>query len=466
MKREKDFFKEKIYSFIITADKLGFRKVAQVMDRLIANRSPIDHKRWDEQTRSPTAQTVLRSLEIKVNEDEELTEEAQRTLKNLPKIEENVKGIHKRDNELMALEETGGLKTFKNRITSRQPSDILWSIVKLSTDENILKAFFSRKTKLGIRDIKDWKDFKKSHIEPFLIVLREAFGRACTDIVWKLAAQGSRFYGCRVETLEPEDIYSRAYEFFSECGISQSMIFSISSGLPNPLERHGTQWYLNRYNINPDNEAVKDLLLKNPFRIVNFSRGILNNNLPCERIYVWEMERTRIALRKAYEAVPKEKKELFISDAIEKISECLSFPKLRILEIPSFETWMTRLTRNGPNTIMISFRGTTSKRISHGINIKFSRAEEIDQLYKIVFPIGTVISQTIYPNITLGILWAVAICMESKIYYDLQKKLFARGFDWRTIRIEGLNEIKPFGLIPKQKIKKTAETKIEEMLQS
>jgi hypothetical protein len=164
--------------------------------------------------------------------------------------------------------------------------------------------------------------------------------------------------------------------------------------------------------------------------------------------------------------VPNEKKDLFVSDSVARLAECLAFPELRILEIPSFSSWMTRLTRNGPNSIMISFRGPISKRISHAVNINFTKAEDIDRILRLVLPIGAVASGALFPHIVLGILWAVAIGFEIGTYEVLKKKVFAKGFDWQTARIDGLEEIKPFRRILERDVARTAEATVHRLLSS
>jgi hypothetical protein len=169
-------------------------------------------------------------------------------------------------------------------------------------------------------------------------------------------------------------------------------------------------------------------------------------------------------LKKAYAAVPKEKKDLFVTDAIARLAECLVLPQLRIVEVPTFERWMTRLTRNGPNSIMVSFRGALSKRISHAININFARAEEVDRILRLVLPIGGVIAEAAHPSVALGILWAAAIGIEATVYEELKKQVFTRGTDWPNGRIEGLHEVKPFGEIEAARATKIAEQTVHRML--
>jgi hypothetical protein len=182
--------------------------------------------------------------------------------------------VDENDDELLPIEETGGLRTFNDHIASRQPADILWSLVRLQSSEKAVRAFFSRK--LGLKADKDWNEFKKRRINPILEALRNGLGEAYSNVLWSITAQASRMYGCKLEKLWPEDVYTRAFQFYTDCGLGQSITFSTSSGLPNPLERHGTDWFLERYDIDPENEAVADLLLKNPFRTDNFTKGILN----------------------------------------------------------------------------------------------------------------------------------------------------------------------------------------------
>lgn len=262
----------------------------------------------------------------------------------------------------------------------------------------------------------------------------------------------------------PEDVYTRAYQFYTDCGLAQSVTFSTSSGLPNPLERHGSHWYLDHYEVDPDNEAVADLLLKNPFRMSNFAMGILNTQVLCKRLYVWELHGTSKALRKAYAAVPDDKKDLFVTDAIDELAQCFAVPQLRILEVPTFDSWMTRLTRNAPNSIMVSFRGPISKRISHAVNLNFASAEEIDSIYKQVLLFAPIIGGAVFPSMAMGVLWVAAIGVETAVYEQLKRRVFGRGVNLQSARIDGVNEIKPYGGMTSKKAINDAEATIHRLL--
>jgi len=457
-------YKSKIAAIINAANKTGHAKLAKAIEVLVAERSPSQHKRWDEETRKPVIGAITDSLIKQVLQEEDLDLDAQKALTNLPEIQEPIQGINENENELIAVEETGGLRTAKNQIAARQPSDILWSLVRLCSNDKVLRAFFKRRPAAGIRELKDWLAFQKTQIEPIRAVLREALGEAHHNLLWSLAAHASKLYGCSLETLRAEDVYSRAYQFYSDCGLSQNMTFSTSSGLPNPLERHGTDWYLDRYDVDPSNDSVADLLLKNPFRTINFTKGVLNQELLCPRLYVWESKGTGKALQKAWAAVPVNNKDLFYADSVDRLAECLRMPQLRIMEIPMFEPWMKRLTRNGPKSIMISFRGPISKKISHAININYAKASEMEGLYRLVLPVGAAVTQALHQNEALGLFWAAAIGMERYTYENLERRLFKKGFDWQTSTVDGLEEIKPFGTVPESMVQRIAERTVSKLL--
>ena len=145
---------------------------------------------------------------------------------------------------------------------------------------------------------------------------------------------------------------------------------------------------------------------------------------------------------------PKESRELFVRDSAKLLAECLSFNRIRIFEMDQFDNWMKRLTRNGPESVMISFRGSESKRITSAMNINFEKSENRQQIYLLLFALtGGLIGST--GSIPISVFWTAAVAGEAFLYEKLKSKMFKKGFSWQKSVANGLREIKPFGTIGK-----------------
>lgn len=426
-----------------TNERLPF--LAKAIAGFLLERSEAEHARWDSKTREPAAETVLSSLKKQANDQEELDESASRALRDLSTISYKVPHLKDTDEQILALRELSHVEIARSRITARQPCDILWGVLRLLSDETVIRVFFSRSAHLRLRDDKDWRCFRKDQLVPLWRVLKTTAREYGEDAIWQSCAIASRVYRCRVERLDAEDVYTQAHAFHFNCGGGRSVIFSLTSDAVNPLERRGSGWFVQRYGVDPNDESLRDLMLKNPFRPDNFGRGILNGSVPGERLFTWELNSTAKALQTAYNAVPREKRDLFVKDAVENLKECFEFPKIRILEVEKFENWMKRLTRNGPDSVMVSFRGADSRRICHAVNVDFSKSARMHQLWQLVFGVASASSMACTPSSALAILWASAIGFENVMYEELRSQVFQKGFDWKQATALGVREVKPFG---------------------
>lgn len=343
----------------------------------------------------------------------------------------------------------GGIETHDNEVAAEEPASVLWSLHRLCSDESALRAYFSYLHPTAIRDALDWRDFKVNHLTPFLTSFAEAFGAVYKQALWEAAVLAGRAYRCDISRFDPSDIYTRAGEFYHSCGIGRSVTFSTSSGLPNPMERHGTDWFIDRYSLDQDDPVTKNLILKNPFRTQNFTEGCLNASFQCERQYVWEQRGTARALQQSYTALPTDKRDLFIADAVGLLAECYC-PRLRIVETDSFEGWMSRFTRCGPNSVMISFRGPKSKKISHAVNLTFAGAKKAHNFYQLA--IGVTAAATSFPPLAgpagslAALCWSV-VAVENYAYGKLESEVLRKGHEWGSTPAPGLRIVKEFGTL-------------------
>lgn len=431
------------------ADKLKLKKIANLCDALILKRSQQMHDKWNKENRTQIADVTIQSLIQQTNDGEELTSETQDLLRNLARVKAKVKGIKKQDNELLPIEELGGFETFDGEVETDNPANIIWSLIRLQCSEEILHSFFKQNKSLRLRDERDWSDFKRYHLKKIWILFKETFGNLYKDYLWRAGILASRIYTDNIIKLQtPEAVYTNLKSLFHDCGHGHSVIFGTSSILPNPLERYGTDWFNSRYRINSRDKIYGEASLKNPFRPIACSHGLLDKSAPCERSYIWDFSNTARSLRAAYSQVPSDTRSLFIEDSIDLLTDCFAFEKLRIMELASFDNWMKRLSINTPNSVLISFRGARSKRISHAIRINFQKAHQRHLLYRSINIIGTTSSLLLDPKVgaTLGLVFG----LEETIYGVIESNLFKRESGWNFANPQ-LREIKAFGVVGSRK---------------
>jgi hypothetical protein len=331
---------------------------------------PKDYKKFNYEKRTRVREITLDSLinAIDRNAIEELNNEAKNSLKNFPKIEQKADVIDDKSEESKLIQAFQDVEIGENHIKYDDPWDPFSTVLKMSFADPILYSFL--KHQFSLRDQHDYDEIKKSFFGPLHRTLKECLGEKFKDILYLFVFQLSRLYGVPpIKKLKPEGVYTGGYPFYKRHEGELTITFSTSSGLLNPLERFGTDEFVQRYSVPAD--AVGDLLLKNPYRMDNFTKGILNNDIDCKRIYVWEKDDTSKALNEALDKVPKDKRQEFLDDAVNLLAEAFMFDKIRIIEIEKFDGWMRRFTRNAKGEIMFSLRGTESKRISEAIQINF-----------------------------------------------------------------------------------------------
>lgn len=182
------------------------------------------------------------------------------------------------------------------------------------------------------------------------------------------AANIERFFGFSKRLLSSTDVYQRGYEFYRESskGIpGNTLTLSNTSGLWNPHERLGTKEFTRRYGMNEG----AGLKYKDGFRETNFTNGILNSELSCRRIYLFNEGLTWQGFAKARQAAKK--KRAFDRDAAQFVDEvcCRMDASSGGLQLVAVKNWNTfpalaLVTRISKNVVMFSNRGS-DLAISH-----------------------------------------------------------------------------------------------------
>ncbi|MCJ7498484.1 MAG: hypothetical protein MUO78_10205, partial [candidate division Zixibacteria bacterium] len=296
---------------------------------------PKDYKEFNYEKRTRVQEITLDSLlnAIDKNEIEELNNEAKNSLENFPKIEQKVDDIDGQSEESKLIQAFGDVDIEKTNIKYDDPWDPLSTILKMSFADPILYSFL--KHQFSLRDQHDYNEVKKSFFSPLHHTLKESLGEKFKDVLYLSVFQLSHLYGVPpIKKFKPADVYTGGYPFYKGHEGESTITFATSSGLPNPLERFGTDKFVQKYSVPSDPGG--DLLLKNPFRMDNFTKGILNNDINCKRIYVWEKDRTSKALKEALDKVPEDKRQEFLDDSVNLLAEAFMFDKIRIIEIEKF----------------------------------------------------------------------------------------------------------------------------------
>jgi hypothetical protein len=181
------------------------------------------------------------------------------------------------------------------------------------------------------------------------------------------------FYSPSFQKVSAEEIYrgTRGYLERAEGGIA--VTFATSSGIIDPLERYGTAAFANKLEL--DGEVSKGLPLKDPWREVNFSNGLLNKELP-SRAYFFNRQYTAKKMQQVYNNLSSDIKEKYVRLSVGLLEEALlleNINKLRLYEVDSksFEPPLWRLTRIAPNYLLISCRNKNTKAIAHGLLFNF-----------------------------------------------------------------------------------------------
>ena len=148
--------------------------------------------------------------------------------------------------------------------------------------------------------------------------------------------------------------------------------FSTSSGLPDPLEWMGSDWYCRRYSVTQEELTKCGVGNKNPFRPINYGLGICNAQLPCKRLYVLQYSKTAEQVQNAYHIASRAGKGyLYLRDAVIQLIQVFRTPNLKIIFIHDFPEPLWAWTRISQKEVMLSCRPNTSERkISHGLWLK------------------------------------------------------------------------------------------------
>jgi len=164
-------------------------------------------------------------------------------------------------------------------------------------------------------------------------------------------------------------VYWTGPVFYENASRSWSLTFSTGSGLPDPLEWHGSTWFCSRYGVSSTSLDAHGVGSKNPFREVNFSLGIANPALNGKRIYVWQRSKTQSQLKCAYRiAYDAGAGRHFLKDALNQLTHVFKTRNLKIIQLETFPDSLSIWTRVSPRNVMLSSRaGTLHKRIDHAL---------------------------------------------------------------------------------------------------
>ena len=176
------------------------------------------------------------------------------------------------------------------------------------------------------------------------------------------AADIEKIFGFSKQLLTATDVYQRGYEFYktsSRIGPAITLTFSNTSGLWNPIERYGTAEFIRRYGTKQG--AI--LKFKDGFRSTNFVDGILNPDLACRRLYLFNKTETWDSFQKARKAA--ENVKAFDIDARKLVDEvCMRMGSTTgTLHLVSVKNWsdyppLGLVTRVSKEVLMFSNRGS------------------------------------------------------------------------------------------------------------
>jgi hypothetical protein len=420
-----------------------------------------DYKEFNRTKRTPVQEITLDSLldAIDKTQAEELNSDAKNSLENFPKLEQIANDIDSQSEESKLIQTFKDVQIEENSIKFDDPTDLLSTLLKMSFDDHVLHNFL--RFELGLRDQQDYNEIKRSFFGPLHGVLKESFGEKFKDALYLSVFQLSRLYGIPpIKNINPVGVYTGAYPFYKGHESESTITLSTSSGLPNPLERFGTDEFRRKYSV--DSDDVGDLLLKNAYRKDNFSKGILNKKIRSKRIYIWEKDGTSNALKKALEKVPLKRKQKFLDDAVNLLTKALMFDNIKIIEIEKFDDWMKRFTRNAKGEIMFSIRGTESKRISHAIHINFNiesmrkRSQFVQRMLNIL-AIGGAVHQKAGLAVLL-LVWG------EDLAYSLVESTLGKPFKLEKQLMEVGTMIKDFGSTDKKKAQNKSQKVIEDLM--
>lgn len=424
--------------------------------------APQDYKKLNYERRTDVQRATLDSVIDAIEKDaaEELNEEAKDSLEHLPKIEQKAEDIDDESEESRIIQAFQDVEMDGSYVKYDDPWDPLSTILKMSFSDRILYSYL--KVRFGLRDQRDYDQIKKSYFGPLHHVLSESLGERFKDTLYLLVFQLSRLYGVPpVKKLKPTDVYTGGYPFYRGHEGESTITFSTSSGLPNPLERFGTDEFAHKYSV-PDHDTG-DLLLKNPYRMDNFAKGILNRDIDCKRLYVWEKEGTSKALKRALDVVPINKRQEFLNEAVKLLAEAFVFDRIRIIQLDEFDRWMRRFTRNAKGEIMFSLRGRESKRISEAIQVNFDldamRGQREDLQRALIFA-SIMLRIAGHPAVDA----VMGLVLGDAVLYSLVESTLRRPIDSEREITEIGRVIKDYGALEQRQAHSQAEEVIEELL--
>lgn len=424
--------------------------------------TPRDYIKLNKESRMSARECTLDSLTkaLEKNATEELNDRSRHSLENLPKIEQPAEDIDGESEESKLIGAFEDVHIEEGYVKYDDPGDPLSTLVKMSFSDRILYNYL--KVQYGLRDWQDYERISRLLFSPLHRVLRKCLGEQYKDKLYLYLFKLSRLYGMPpVKKLKPTDVYTGAYSFYKGHEGESTITFSTSSGLPNPLERYGTDEFADRYSI-PDSD-IGDLLLKNPYRMDSFAKAILNRDIDCRRVYVWEKDGTSKALKTAAAKVPREKRQQFLDEAADLLAEGFLLEQIRIIEINEFDEWMRRFTRNAKGEVMLSMRGTDSKRISEAIQVSFDlpAMEGAQKEFGVASTIlGAILHITQHPaGKAVG-----ALVLGQGIFYSLVKSTLRRALDFESQLMEVGRLVKDYGALEQGKARNEAEKTIEELL--
>lgn len=358
-------------------DSAGLPTFAKILHRVIADRSLIEHERWDIRTRRKAQDRVIDALSEGIHtvpkQGVELPPSEVRRVQELPPVALGSFGDGAGNTELRALEVTGVARIEGKKVLISNPGRIVSSVAALLYDESIWRAF---SVQLRIADL-----FEEV-ISPLQARLRRATSR---ENLRRLAYRASRLYGVEVESVTADQLLADAEKFVRGVGAGTAVTISASSGIVDPLERLGTDHLLQRLHLPKANGLVHSLALKSPWREASFRDGLLCRKLGAKVLHFFDKEATGDALRRNLLLLPEASRVAYKKLACDFVRKALEHPRFELFAIDSFAPWMWRYSRSGPGYALIVFRHPELRTISEGLALNFRNVKRTHRWFERVF---------------------------------------------------------------------------------
>jgi hypothetical protein len=174
---------------------------------------------------------------------------------------------------------------------------------------------------------------------------------------------------CRLDS-EPvfssADVYFSGPWFYKRGGLSLTL--AETSGLPNPVEWRGSEWFARTFQIEPKELSDAALDKLSPSRSVNFDFGLCYGWPNSRRIYVWNRLKTGAALRKCIDLAKSHgRHRSFLAECVDQLNLVFLTRNLMILQVDQFTNDLKLCTRTAQDRIMFSGRLAGGGKIYSGL---------------------------------------------------------------------------------------------------